>query len=241
MIKRLVTISLIIFAALLVIILIVGLLTKSSDGKYGWQKLLDERHALFNSLGIVDSNEQSGFSDATNGQADPNDGGSLTNPNDSNRSQPDGSISAGLGNTSGSSTNSGGSGSGGSPPNPGSSSPATTPKTPSPTPVTNPTPAPVPTPPPAPKCTAGGACTAAEVATHSSAGNCWVIYGSKVYNITAFVNKHPAGPSYFNAQTCGHDITAYLNGSQTTSGGKKHNHSSSAYSILNSYWYASLN
>ncbi len=80
----------------------------------------------------------------------------------------------------------------------------------------------------------GGTCSAAQVASHNSQGNCWVIYNGSYYIVTSYVNQHPGGTSVFNSSTCGHDITGYLNGSQSTAGQRK-NHPGSAYTILNSY------
>ncbi len=92
-----------------------------------------------------------------------------------------------------------------------------------------------PPPPSQPACgSSGGPCSAAQVASHNSQGNCWVIYSGNYYIVTSYVNQHPGGTSVFNSSTCGHDITGYLNGSQSTVGQRK-NHPGSAYSILNSY------
>jgi len=101
-----------------------------------------------------------------------------------------------------------------------------------------PTPTPAPTPAPAaPACGAsGGSCTAAQVAAHNSAGNCWVIYAGSYYIITNYVNRHNGGSGAFTGSTCGHDITAYMNGS--TSAGTSvgaHPHSAGAYGTLASY------
>lgn len=129
------------------------------------------------------------------------------------------------------------------PATPKTSVPSPTPagaKTPTPTPVKTATPAPTPvptsSPTPAPiACgSPGGACTAAQVATHNSAGNCWVIYNGWYHIVTGFVNSHPGGTSVFNSSTCGQNIAAYLSGSASTAG-KQNNHTQSAYTILNSY------
>jgi hypothetical protein len=53
--------------------------------------------------------------------------------------------------------------------------------------------------------------------------------------VTSYVNSHPGGQAVFNSNTCGHDITSYLNGS-ASSAGQRHSHSSSAYAVLNSYF-----
>lgn len=80
----------------------------------------------------------------------------------------------------------------------------------------------------------GGTCTAAQVATHNSSSNCWVTYNGYYYIVTSYISNHPGGQSVFNSTTCGHDITAYMNGSASAAG-KKHGHSNGAYNSLNSY------
>lgn len=109
--------------------------------------------------------------------------------------------------------------------------PTVKPKTPS-------TPAPAPTPPP-PTCGQGGACTMAQVSAHNSINDCWVAYGGKVYNVTSYVTSHPGGADVFNSQTCGGDITNYLNGT-LSSAGKEKRHSQNAYNLLASYYIADL-
>lgn len=88
--------------------------------------------------------------------------------------------------------------------------------------------------PPASCGQSGGVCTTAQVATHNSSSNCWVIYGGYYYIVTAYVGQHPSGTSVFNSATCGKDITSYMNGSASTAG-QRHTHSGSSYTILNSY------
>ncbi len=129
----------------------------------------------------------------------------------------------------------------------GSSAPATQPSTsssgattPKPTTTTTTssttTPKPSTSSPAAPACgSPGGVCSTAQVASHSSASNCWVIYNGGYYIVTSYVNAHPGGTAVFNSSTCGKDITAYLNGSASTAGAK-HRHSNSAYTTLNSYY-----
>ena len=115
--------------------------------------------------------------------------------------------------------------------------PTATPVTPTPTPRPNPTPTSAP---PASGCGSGGTCTAAQIAQHNSKSDCWVIFGAKAYNVTAYVNKHPGGAAAFDSTTCGHDITVYMYGYSGTSGVDKHNHSQSAYSTINSYFIANI-
>ncbi|MEK7576619.1 MAG: cytochrome b5-like heme/steroid binding domain-containing protein, partial [Patescibacteria group bacterium] len=114
------------------------------------------------------------------------------------------------------------------------SSPAPAPIAPAPVtpPLTTP---PATTPPPASSCESGGSCTASEVASHNSAGNCWVYLRSinKVYNITAYVanpGQHPGGNVIISY--CGMDIYDYF---IDRAGG--HRHSNTALnSILQSYY-----
>ncbi|MCA9390329.1 hypothetical protein KC571_02890 [candidate division WWE3 bacterium] len=103
-----------------------------------------------------------------------------------------------------------------------------------------PTPIPTPTT-PALACGSGGSCTSAQVSQHNSRSDCWVIVASKVYNVTAYVNRHPGGSAAFDSTTCGHNIDLYMQGVLTTSGlGKKKSHSQSAYNDLNAYYIANL-
>lgn len=86
-----------------------------------------------------------------------------------------------------------------------------------------PTPAPTPTPPaPAPAPTYCGGKTQcygrADLAAHSSTGNCWgyVTYSgsSSVYNLTSFAPMHSGGSAVvLTGSNCGKDISASLNSS----------------------------
>jgi len=148
-----------------------------------------------------------------------------TNPASTSKAPAAGSSTSSSGSTTSGSSGSGSTGSGGSSGGSGTTPPPTTP------PPTTPPPTP---PPPAP-CGGQTPCyTTATVSTHNSQSNCWVMIGSVVYNVTAYVPQHPGGQSVFNSSTCGHDITAYMSGSAST-GGARHSHSNSAYNILNSY------
>ena len=98
---------------------------------------------------------------------------------------------------------------------------------------------------------AGGSCTSAQVATHNTSANCWVIYAGSYYVLSgsnlpsgksAYPSQHNGGSGAFTSSTCGKDITAYMNGSTnagTTVG--RHNHSTSAYNTLNSYKVGPVN
>ncbi|WXC65293.1 hypothetical protein SNK03_011098 [Fusarium graminearum] len=67
--------------------------------------------------------------------------------------------------------------------------------------------------------------TRAEVEEHNSEGSCYVTIGSKVYDITDFIEDHPGGPEYV-LEYAGRDIEKILKDSDS------HTHSDSAYEIL---------
>ncbi|NTV44418.1 MAG: cytochrome b5 domain-containing protein [Candidatus Yonathbacteria bacterium] len=46
----------------------------------------------------------------------------------------------------------------------------------------------------------------AEVAKHATASDCWMVLNGKVYNLTSYISKHPAGKSILRG--CGRDDTA---------------------------------
>ncbi|MCL4354401.1 hypothetical protein M1349_02915 [Patescibacteria group bacterium] len=70
--------------------------------------------------------------------------------------------------------------------------------------------------------------TAAEVAKHSSSGDCWMIINNKVYNVTSYVSAHPGGTGSISAY-CGKDGTSAFAG-----------HSQNANNILTSYYIGDL-
>jgi hypothetical protein len=60
--------------------------------------------------------------------------------------------------------------------------------------------------------------TLAQVATHNSSTDCWIILNkTEVYNVTAFLSLHPAGPGPITPY-CGKDATAAFNGVNHSSG-----------------------
>lgn len=122
---------------------------------------------------------------------------------------------------------------------PAGSAPPKQTATPSPTPSPTPAPAPAPTP-PAPACGSGGNCSAAQVASHNTQANCWVIYNNKVYNVTGFVSRHPGGRQVFNSNTCGRDISQYLAGTREPTSGDQFKHTSGDISDINPYFVANL-
>ena len=75
--------------------------------------------------------------------------------------------------------------------------------------------------------------TAAEVATHNTASNCWMIISGKVYNFTSFIPSHPGGSSM--VPYCGRD------GTSSFVSGPPHRHSSFADSLLPNYYIGDLN
>jgi 4-hydroxysphinganine ceramide fatty acyl 2-hydroxylase len=65
----------------------------------------------------------------------------------------------------------------------------------------------------------------ADIQTHNTAKSCYVIIGKKVYDITDFLEDHPGGPELI-LDHAGTDIREILKDE------KSHNHSESAYEIL---------
>lgn len=68
--------------------------------------------------------------------------------------------------------------------------------------------------------------TKSQVARHNTAGNCWTIIGTDVYNLTGFVHKHPGGSKRI-IRLCGKNGTSSFRG-QHGSGGR-------ANTLLKSY------
>ena len=231
--KKYVTIFLIVAGVAFAVVIAVGLLTKTPSGKTGYKAIVDSWLNRNEQVATVteDTNQPSSPESSQNTSVTNQTNTPASNNTPSTTQQPTTPASTSSapstpapttkpstgGSTGGGSTGggNGGSGSGGSGGTGGGSGGST--------------------------CNAGGSCTAAEVATHATQSSCWVIYGAKVYDITAFIPKHPKslGPVIFTPSVCGHDVTPYLNGS-LSSGGKQHKHNSSAYSTLNTYWYANL-
>lgn len=75
----------------------------------------------------------------------------------------------------------------------------------------------------------------AEVSTHSTSSNCWLIISNNVYNVTNYLVAHPGGISAITPY-CGKESTQAFQ----TRGGRGSNHSSSAYSQLGSYLIGSI-
>jgi len=69
--------------------------------------------------------------------------------------------------------------------------------------------------------------TSAEVAAHNSDSDCWVIVNDKVYNVTAYIPRHPGGSQQI-IKVCGQDATTAFE----TKGEKGMPHSSKAQQML---------
>ena len=65
--------------------------------------------------------------------------------------------------------------------------------------------------------------TASEVAEHSTKSDCWTIINGNVYDITAYIPRHPGSDNILSA--CGKDGTAFFNGQQAGQNGGINNHS----------------
>lgn len=100
--------------------------------------------------------------------------------------------------------------------------------TPAPTPTPTPTPTPEPTPAPEP---ATGTYTQADVALHSSDASCWSIINGSVYDLTAYIPKHPGGASKIR-HICGEDGSSEFDG--------QHGGDSKPENILAKYWIGVL-
>lgn len=76
--------------------------------------------------------------------------------------------------------------------------------------------------------------TSAQVATHNTAGNCWMIIGSGVYNVTNYIPLHPGGPGQI-IPYCGKNATIAF----STLGGRG-SHSQSAQNMLTNYYVGDI-
>jgi cytochrome b involved in lipid metabolism len=77
--------------------------------------------------------------------------------------------------------------------------------------------------------------TTSEIAKHNIASDCWMIINNNVYNLSSFLNKHPAGADIM-IPYCGKDGTQAF----ATKGGKGDPHSSQAQAMLPSYLIGQL-
>jgi len=76
-----------------------------------------------------------------------------------------------------------------------------------------------------------------EAAKHNSAGDCWMVISSKVYNFTSYMGMHPGGADMIS-QYCGQDGTVAF---QTKDQAQPRNHSQRAYNMLADYYLGDLN
>lgn len=76
--------------------------------------------------------------------------------------------------------------------------------------------------------------TLAQVGTHASAQDCWLLIDNKVYNVTSFINQHPGG-SQMITNWCGQEATQAFN---TQDGNGRH--SGRAQQMLGSYFIGNL-
>lgn len=76
--------------------------------------------------------------------------------------------------------------------------------------------------------------TLAQVATHTSTSNCWMIISGNVYNVTNYILIHPGGPGQI-ISFCGKDATVAFD----TKGGRGP-HSQTAQNMLTQYYVGVL-
>ncbi|WFD08209.1 4-hydroxysphinganine ceramide fatty acyl 2-hydroxylase [Malassezia vespertilionis] len=76
--------------------------------------------------------------------------------------------------------------------------------------------------------------TRAEIAKHNKASDCWVTYKGRVYNITEFLEDHPGGEEVV-LEYAGKDIAEIM------SDPLSHEHSASAYTMLDEFRIGNLN
>lgn len=85
-----------------------------------------------------------------------------------------------------------------------------------------------------PSATTAASFTASEVTEHNTADDCWTIINSNVYDLTAYIPRHPGGQDEIIA-ACGKDGTSLFTERKTASGdsaGSGTPHSSGAASQL---------
>ena len=75
--------------------------------------------------------------------------------------------------------------------------------------------------------------TADEVAMHAVESDCWTIIEGDVYDITAYIPRHPGGGNILDA--CGTDGSALFRGQEVSSQGEQNNHSSRAEAALDGF------
>lgn len=73
-------------------------------------------------------------------------------------------------------------------------------------------------PPPRPAEDGGRRISPLELSHHASAKDCWIAVGDRVYDVTAYIDAHPAPPSMI-VDTCGTDATVAF---ETKNRGRAH-------------------
>lgn len=76
--------------------------------------------------------------------------------------------------------------------------------------------------------------TVEEISAHNSASSCWMIISNKVYDVTAFISRHPGGGDILLG--CGKDATELFE----TQNGSGDGHSQGAESMLKQYYIGDL-
>lgn len=77
--------------------------------------------------------------------------------------------------------------------------------------------------------------TTNDIALHNTASDCWTIVDGKVYDLTNYINFHPAGPETI-IPSCGKDGTVRFN-----TRGEKGPHPRSAQEKLINYYLGDIN
>lgn len=77
--------------------------------------------------------------------------------------------------------------------------------------------------------------SAQEIAKHNSTGDCWLIISDKIYNVTNYLSAHPGGVSTI-APYCGREATQAF-----AAKGGSGSHSSYAHNLLANYYIGALN
>jgi cytochrome b involved in lipid metabolism len=95
-------------------------------------------------------------------------------------------------------------------------------------------PAPTPSPTPTPTPTSS-TYTASQIAAHSSASDCWIVVGTNVYSVAAYLSFHPGG-SYAISKLCGRDATTAFG----NKGGIGKTHSAAANTTLGGFLIGTL-
>jgi len=77
--------------------------------------------------------------------------------------------------------------------------------------------------------------TLAEIVKHNSQGDCWLLIDNRVYDVTAFISRHPGGSTAITPYCGGEASQAFQTKNQNTP------HSQQALNILNNLFIGNLN